>query len=75
MSTFIIRVLKAHSGTICGQIEHVRSGERSAFTSADQLLTFFQQMNAADGGTIVHLTEQEDLPEGSRDDRGPRKGI
>ncbi|MBI5709725.1 MAG: hypothetical protein HZC42_05370 [Candidatus Eisenbacteria bacterium] len=59
MSTFVVRFAGLGPGAFRGRVEHVRSGEKSGFSSAQELLGFFERMNAADR----HLPHPADLLE------------
>jgi hypothetical protein len=46
MPTFIVRLQAAGSRTLCGEAQHVVTGESIRFTSVAQLLDFFEEMSA-----------------------------
>lgn len=46
MPTFIVRFAGGELETFSGRVVDVRSGEKAVFSSAQQLLAFFERMNA-----------------------------
>lgn len=46
MSTYVVRFASIEPEAFRGKVEHVRSGESALFSSAEELLAFFERMNA-----------------------------
>jgi len=46
MSTFVVRFHRAGPRHLSGEVRHVGTGESLRFVSAEQLLRFFEELNA-----------------------------
>jgi hypothetical protein len=62
VATFVVRVVATDTGAVRGQIEHVRTGEKSAFSSGEQLLAILRQMNATDCRLFLEVDEETTAP-------------
>jgi len=49
MSTFVVQFVGDPTGAFRGRVRHVSSGEETVFVTVDELLAFFEAMNAANG--------------------------
>jgi len=46
MSTYVVRFASVEPLSFRGRVQHVRTGESAAFASPEELLAFFERMNA-----------------------------
>lgn len=68
MSTFVVRFIGSDPSRFCGRVSHVRTGHEASFSSPEDLLAFFECMNATsllepDSGDCVGPADSfEDRP-------------
>ncbi|MFH1844376.1 MAG: hypothetical protein ABIF77_14340 [bacterium] len=69
MSTFVVQFVEDPTGAFRGHVRHISSGEDTVFVAVDELLAFFEAMNAASGRGISGANI---LERGTTDDGTPQ---